>query len=37
LSGFGVAASETPSGWRRVVNVRRLPSVVPDALTATIR
>ena len=37
LTGFGVAASETPSGWRRVVNERRSPSVVPEALRATYR
>ena len=37
LTGFGVAASVTPSGWRRVVNERRLPSVVPELLRATTR
>ena len=37
LTGFGVAASETPSGWRRVVNERRLPSAVPELFWATIR
>ena len=35
--GFGLAASETPSGWRRVVNERRLPRVVPERFWATIR
>ena len=37
LTGFGVRGSVTPSGWRRVVNERRLPSVVPEALRATSR
>ena len=37
LTGFGVAASETPSGCLRVVNERRLPSAVPELLWATIR
>ncbi len=36
-TGFGVAASETPSGCLRVVNERRLPSAVPELLWATTR
>ena len=37
LTGFGLATSETPSGWRRVTNERRLPSTVPELFLATIR
>jgi hypothetical protein len=37
LTGFGLAASVTPSGCLRVLNERRLPSVVPELLRATIR
>jgi hypothetical protein len=35
--GFGLAASETPSGWRRVVNVRHPPILLPSAFWATSR
>ena len=37
LIGLGAAASEMPRPCRLVVNVRRLPRVVPDAFWATIR
>ena len=31
ITGLGLAASDTPSGWRLVRNVRRAPSVIPCA------
>ena len=36
-TGFWVAASESPSGWRWVVNVRSAPRTTPRALRATSR
>ena len=36
-TGFGVAANDKASGCRRVLNVRRLPRVMPLAFCATSR
>ena len=36
-TGFGVAASVSPSGWGLVLNVRSAPRVMPNWLEATSR